>query len=967
MMNSRVNYEFKKIVKELAKLRGQGTELISIYIPPNYQISEVTNKLREEAGQAMNIKSKQTRKNVTAAIERLLNALKAYRKPPENGLVLFAGNINDKIELFKLEPPEPVPIQTYRCDSTFFLEPLLEMLEPKEAYGLLTVDRREATIAILKGKRIEIVRSMTSQVPGKHRAGGQCVHEDSLIQLGNGIITEIKNVQRGDAILSHSNYKTKIANCSHVFSRKRRRAYVIKTKYPTLEIIVTPEHLFFVPDLYGITVRYAEDLKPGNQILVAKCSPVRGREVHLNIDIPHVEYPTKQGINYLTNKRRERGLSQQEVAKILGVAQATISKFETNNGKISHDKIMELIELYGVDKKAFSQKFMKKTPAFRFPKTLTKELAQLLGYISGDGYKEEYRICLCDSDINLLRKYMKLIKLLFGVSVSIDKRRRRGCYRLAFYGKELVKTIDLLFGEVFYPSHNLVVPKSIMIAKNEEVAAFIRGVFDAEGYVTSNRVSLTMVAEKFIKQLQMLLLRFGIIASVRKKISKGGRGFKESHQFTLEICDSESLMNFRRYIGFSSEKKMKKLGRIYGKLSTNTNQIPVSGKQMLNLVKKLKMNTEDFATSTNFFRDERKMSFNVFRRVIIKPVEKRLKEIENAKSQNLRTFRKRLRLTMKEVAEELGLSVYPIYRIEKGLDKNPERISSVKNVLMNKQKEMLATGAHLLRLLWDVYHADVIQAEIKHIDKTYLNAVFYDLTVPETECFVANNFILHNSSVRFERLIEIAAHEWFKKVGELANKTFSDEKIKGVIIGGPGPTKNSFLNADYLNAKVKQKIIGTIDTSYTDEFGIREMMQKAGEIMKDLDIIKEKQLVNKFLKEASTGGLATYGEKQVRQALLEGKVDTLLLSEELEWKRVTLKCPHCGYEVQKSVRSKPKQEKCEKCGVLMNITEEKDIVEDLSELAEMVGTKVEIISTDTPEGEQFFRGFGGIGAILRFR
>ena len=56
MAHSKERYLFRKKLKELSGMKGQGTELITIYIPPNYQVSEITNKLREEAGQAMNIK-----------------------------------------------------------------------------------------------------------------------------------------------------------------------------------------------------------------------------------------------------------------------------------------------------------------------------------------------------------------------------------------------------------------------------------------------------------------------------------------------------------------------------------------------------------------------------------------------------------------------------------------------------------------------------------------------------------------------------------------------------------------------------------------------------------------------------------------------------------------------------------------------------------------------------------------------
>ena len=223
------------------------------------------------------------------------------------------------------------------------------------------------------------------------------------------------------------------------------------------------------------------------------------------------------------------------------------------------------------------------------------------------------------------------------------------------------------------------------------------------------------------------------------------------------------------------------------------------------------------------------------------------------------------------------------------------------------------------------------------------------------------------SSVRFERLIEIAAHEWFKKVGDMANKYFEDPKVKGVILGGPGPTKQYFLNADYLSNIVKNKLVGTVDTSYTDEFGIREVLEKSGEIMKELSVTKEKELINKFIKEASLDGLATYGEKEVRDALISGKVDTLLISEDLTWERIKYECPQCGYTEEITVKGEIPRKTCPRCGAVMNIVEEQDLIEDLAKLAKDTGASVELISTETVEGKQFYDTFGGIGAILRYK
>ncbi|MHC1626831.1 MAG: peptide chain release factor aRF-1 [Methanoculleaceae archaeon] len=175
---ARRRYEFKKELEKLARKEGGGTELITLYIPPDKQISDVAAQLRDEFGQSSNIKSKQTRMNVQAALSSILSRLKYYRRPPENGLAIFCGTVNvggdrTSLECTIIEPPEPLPLYMYRCSSRFELEPLEEMLEEKDVYGLIVIDRREAYIGFLRGNRVEPVNGVTSTVPGKQRKGGQ--------------------------------------------------------------------------------------------------------------------------------------------------------------------------------------------------------------------------------------------------------------------------------------------------------------------------------------------------------------------------------------------------------------------------------------------------------------------------------------------------------------------------------------------------------------------------------------------------------------------------------------------------------------------------------------------------------------------------------------------------------------------------------------------------------------------------
>lgn len=171
-------YHLKKFVKELEKYRGRHTELVSVYIPADYEMNKIINHLSQEQGTAENIKSSATRKNVKSALERMIQHLKLFKRTPENGLAVFSGNVAERegqedFNVWSIEPPVPLKTRIYRCDKEFVLELLREMLETKETYGLVVIDRRDANIAYLRGKAIIPLVKTHSHVPGKFRAGGQ--------------------------------------------------------------------------------------------------------------------------------------------------------------------------------------------------------------------------------------------------------------------------------------------------------------------------------------------------------------------------------------------------------------------------------------------------------------------------------------------------------------------------------------------------------------------------------------------------------------------------------------------------------------------------------------------------------------------------------------------------------------------------------------------------------------------------
>lgn len=232
------------------------------------------------------------------------------------------------------------------------------------------------------------------------------------------------------------------------------------------------------------------------------------------------------------------------------------------------------------------------------------------------------------------------------------------------------------------------------------------------------------------------------------------------------------------------------------------------------------------------------------------------------------------------------------------------------------------------------------------------------------------------SARRYERGREMELTYYFHRVAEHATRVFIDsEKVTGMIIGGPGPTKEEFLKGGYLHYELQKKVIAVLDLGYSGREGVRELVEKAGDILKDVRLVEEKKLVQKFLAEVNKqGGLAVYGLPRVMDALQKASAEVVLVSDQLDMVRLDVKCKKCGtiksQTVQMSKKMQAKQEMaatpCTNCGASEYEVAERDLVDVLEEMAFQVNSRVEVISSGTEEGSMFGT-FGGVAALLRYR
>ncbi len=249
-LTAKQKHDLKKLFNELASHKGSHTELVTVYVPSGYDIVKIQQHLAQEQGTAVNIKSTGTRKNVIDALEKMIQHLRLYKQTPPNGLMAFSGNVAERegqsdVKVWSIEPPVPLQMRLYRCDKVFVLDALADMLEDKEAYGLVVIDGRDATLALLKGKSIIPLLKTHSEVPGKMKAGGQCLTEKAFVFLENEEKISIKNLENYEGKVMSLNLETKQivpVKSSNFFKRKVDK--IIALQIGDKKIEATPEHPF---------------------------------------------------------------------------------------------------------------------------------------------------------------------------------------------------------------------------------------------------------------------------------------------------------------------------------------------------------------------------------------------------------------------------------------------------------------------------------------------------------------------------------------------------------------------------------------------------------------------------------------------------------------------------------------------------------------------------------------------------
>jgi peptide chain release factor subunit 1 len=231
------------------------------------------------------------------------------------------------------------------------------------------------------------------------------------------------------------------------------------------------------------------------------------------------------------------------------------------------------------------------------------------------------------------------------------------------------------------------------------------------------------------------------------------------------------------------------------------------------------------------------------------------------------------------------------------------------------------------------------------------------------------------SSVRFARLRVEKRHNYLRKVCEVATQVFiSNDKpnVAGLILAGSADFKTDLFGSDMFDQRLKPKVLKIVDVSYGGENGFNQAVELAQECLSNVKFVQEKKILSGFYEHIATDtGLICYGIQDTMRALEMGAIETLLLYENIEYMRLTLKNKETEKTniiyVKEENLSDAKLYKDESTGAELEPVESVLISEWLAENYVNFGASLQFITDKSSEGFQFVKGFGGIGGFLRYK
>jgi replicative DNA helicase len=337
-----------------------------------------------------------------------------------------------------------------------------------------------------------------------------------------------------------------------------------------------------------------------------------------------------------------------------------------------------------------------------------------------------------------IKGWQRLENLQVGNKIAIPRK-------IDVFGTETIRECEVkLLADSLEKSETKTIPNIVFKLEKSQLSLFLNRLFATDGWATllnsgQSQLGYCTVSEKLARQIQHLLLRFGIIAALKKRAVKYNNTRRPAWQ--LDITDAISIKNFIAEIGiFGKEAALAKVTEAISqkRYQTNRDLIPVEIWE----------------------------------------------QIAAAKGSE----------TWSSLAQRAGIKSYTNIHVGKRALKR-ERLWILATTLDNLPLQQLANS--------DVYWDEIISIE------SVGNKQVYDLTIPETHNFIANDICVHNTAFCLNLAHNIAAG--YKLPVAVFSLEMSKEQLVQRLLASEAGIESSYLRSGRISQTQWEPLSRAID------------------------------------------------------------------------------------------------------------------------------------------------------------
>jgi replicative DNA helicase len=499
---------------------------------------------------------------------------------------------------------------------------------------------------------------------------GKCLAADSEIVLEDGSLATIEEVyhrQSAQLLTLNDHWKLSFTAPSAFVDDGIKPVFRVTTKLGrTVESTIT--HPFLTFDGW----RKLGELKVGDKIAVPRQIDVFGTEQISDAKVKLLAYLigdgclTKQTPEFTNTHpaiQADYGAAVAEFPYLKSHQKASVMRAPSFSAAIDREPVVTQRQVFAYKFSHIIQSHPRGTSR-RLSVSLGVSPALICAWMKGD----------CVPNPALFEKLCAALsiepeKLGMGSLGSIEKNRnplKKWLEEVELWGKN---------------AHHKTIPSVVFKLPKSKLALFLNRLFATDGWVAITgdhlaQVGYTSVSEKLARQLQHLLLRFGVIAKVRKRLVK----YKDSRRVSwqLDITHADSIRRFANEIGiFTKEDKLAQALQILDKEVNRTN-----------------------------------------RDLIPMPIWTRLADVKGNES-------------WASLARRAGIKSYTnIHVAQREMPR--QKLLTFADVLDDQSLREIANS--------DVYWDEIVSLEFVGEKQVY------DLTIPQTHNFVANDICVHNTA-----------------------------------------------------------------------------------------------------------------------------------------------------------------------------------------------------------------------------